>query len=61
MPYLCSIQILQPFLYELSGHVRNLQVTWSYGVVFAGYSGFLHYLQLASHELSTIGKNENCL
>ena len=31
-------------------------------MVFAGYSGFLHYLQLASHELATIGisvtKNE---
>ena len=24
-------------------------------MVFAGYSGFLHYLQLASHELATIG------
>ena len=28
-----------------------------YAVVFAGYSGFLHYLQLASHELATIGIN----
>ena len=26
-------------------------------MVFAGYSGFLHYLQLASHELATIGMN----
>ena len=26
-------------------------------MVFAGYSGFLHYLQLASHELATIGIN----
>ena len=26
-------------------------------MVFAGYSGFLHYLQLASHELDTIGIN----
>ena len=26
-------------------------------VVFAGYSGFLHYLQLASHELAVIGIN----
>ena len=24
-------------------------------MVFAGYSGFLHYLQMASHELTTIG------
>ena len=24
---------------------------------FAGYSGFLHYLELASHELDTIGIN----
>ena len=27
-------------------------------MVFAGYSGFLHFLQLASHELATIGINE---
>ena len=27
------------------------------GSVFAGYSGFLHYLQPASHELATIGIN----
>ena len=26
-------------------------------MVFAGYSSFLHYLQLASHELATIGIN----
>ena len=26
-------------------------------MVFAGYSGFLHYLQLASHELATFGIN----
>ena len=26
-------------------------------MVFAGYSGFLHYLQLASHELAIIGIN----
>ena len=26
-------------------------------MVFAGYSGFLHYLQQASHELATIGIN----
>ena len=26
-------------------------------MVFAGYSGFLHYLQLASLELATIGIN----
>ena len=39
------------------GHVRKLPVTWGKAVVFAGYSGFLHYLQLASHELATIGIN----
>ena len=39
------------------GHVRKLPVTWGWAVVFAGYSGFLHYLQLASHELATIGIN----
>ena len=27
------------------------------GGFFAGYSGFLHYLQLASHELATFGIN----
>ena len=27
------------------------------GGFFDGYSGFLHYLQLASHELATIGIN----
>ena len=38
-------------------HVGKLPVTWSQAVVFAGYSGFLHYLQLASHELALIGIN----
>ena len=38
------------------GHVRKLPLTWGWAVVFVGYSGFLHYLQLASHELATIGK-----
>ena len=39
------------------GHVRELPVTWGLAVVFAGYSGFLYYLQLASHELATVGIN----
>ena len=26
-------------------------------MIFAGYSGLLHYLQLANHELATIGIN----
>ena len=39
------------------GLVRKFPVTWGKAVVFAGYSGFLHYLQLASHELATIGIN----
>ena len=39
------------------GHVRKLPVTWGKAVVFAGYSGFLHYIQLASHELATFGIN----
>ena len=39
------------------GYVRKLPVTWGKVVVFAGYSGFLHYVQLASHELATIGIN----
>ena len=29
-------------------------MTWVKAVVFAGYSGFLHYLQMASLELATI-------
>ena len=37
-------------------HIRKLQICLGARlVVFAGYSGFLHYLQLASHELATIG------
>ena len=39
------------------GHVRKLPVTWGKAVVFAGYSGFLHYIQVARHELATIGIN----
>ena len=39
------------------GHVRKLPVTWGLGVVFAGYSGFLHHIQLASHNLATFGIN----
>ena len=39
------------------GHVRKLPVTWGWALVFAGYSGFHHYLQLASHELATLGIN----
>ena len=36
-------------------HVRiKLPVTWGYVVAFGGYSGFLHQLQLASHELAAI-------
>ena len=44
-----------PGLESRPGHVRKLPVTWGWAVIFAGYSGFLHYLQLASHELATIG------
>ena len=40
---------------ESLSHVRKLPVTWGEAVIFAEYSGFLHYLQLASHELATIG------
>ena len=32
-------------------------MTWGLAVVFAGYYGYLHYLQLVSHELATIGIN----
>ena len=37
-------------------------MNWDSAMEFTGYSGFLHYLQLASHELDMIGitvtKNE---
>ena len=39
------------------GYLRKLLVTLGWAVIFAGYSVFLHYLQLASHELATIGIN----
>ena len=39
-----------PGLESKPGHVRKLPVTWGQAVVFAGYSGFLHHLQLASHD-----------
>ena len=32
-------------------HVRMLPVTWGWVLVFAGYTGFHHQLQLASHDL----------
>ena len=38
-------------------YVRKLPVTWDKAVVFAGYYGFLHQLQLAtdlSHDLGAI-------
>ena len=54
--YLCLHSLL-PGFESRPRHVGKLPVTWSYVVVFAGYSGFLHYLQLASHELATIGIN----
>ena len=37
------------------GHVRKLPVTWGWAVVFAGYSGFLHYLGKKS-VLKNIGR-----
>ena len=37
--------------------MRKLPVTWGWAVVFAGFSGFLHYSQLAGHKLGTIGIN----
>ena len=37
--------------------MRKLPVTWALAVVFTGYSGFLHHLQLASHNLSVIQAN----
>ena len=42
-------------------HVRKLPVTWGYMVVFAGYYGFLHRLQLVSHELTGIIKAEKVM
>ena len=46
-----------PGLESRPGHMRKLPVTLDLTTVFARYSGFLHYLQLASHELPTIGIN----
>ena len=37
-----------------SRHVGKLPVTWCYSVIFIRYSDFLHYLQMACHELATI-------
>ena len=48
---------MQHLLVLLSVDVGKLPVTWGQAVFFAGYSGFLHYLQLASHELAIIGIN----
>ena len=31
---------------------RKLPVTWGWAVVFAGSSGFLHQVQLASHDVA---------
>ena len=39
------------------GHVKRFASDLGLGGGFAGYSGFLHYLQLACHELATIGIN----
>ena len=39
-----------PWIESRPGHVRVLPVTWGQAVVFAGCSGFLHQLQLASHD-----------
>ena len=36
------------------GHVRKFSVTWGYAVVFAGYSGSLHQLQLAIYDQTAI-------
>ena len=36
------------------GHVRKLPVTWGQVVVFTRYSGFLHHVQLASHDSAVI-------
>ena len=49
----CCLSPLPEFE-SLPRYVRKLPVTWDWAVVFAGYSGFLRYLQLASHEIATI-------
>ena len=41
------------------GHVRKLPVAWGKAVVFTGYSGFLHQLQLASHNLAAIWQKKS--
>ena len=38
------------YMHYPPGNVRKLPETWGYAVVFTGYSGFLHQLQLASHD-----------
>ena len=56
-PYHIGIHLKALVEYSQMQHVTKLPATWGWAVVFAGYSGFLHYLQLASHELATIGLN----
>ena len=43
--------------WQTSGRLVQELIVWGQALVFAGSSVFLHYLQLASHELATIGKN----
>ena len=52
----CCLSLLSGFE-SWPGNVRKLPVTCSKAVVLAGYSGFLRYLQLASHASATIGIN----
>ena len=48
---------LSPFLSGMKSqlaNVRKLPIVWGKAVVFAGYLGFLHQLQLASQDLAAI-------
>ena len=38
-----------PLFDSRPGHMSKLPVAWGEAVVFAGYSSFLHHIQLANH------------
>ena len=51
------IEAWLPVHFSKHQHFETPLVTWGKAVVFAGYSGFLHHIQLAIHELATFGIN----
>ena len=48
------------WLVSQPGNVRKLLGTWGWRMVSAGYSGLLHYLQLATHDLTAILHTVDC-